>query len=167
MSLLLVIGNWLLGSPPRRVTAVSNNQQPTTSNRFEHTLTDILGRGVAVRFCAKGDSMYPSIRCGEHVRVTPASADSLQIGDVVLARAQRGLTAHRVVELGDTITTRGDNSLGRDAALDPHSILGRITCVERNGAAVAVPAAPARARVFVRYFVRLVLSLAQPVRSHA
>jgi signal peptidase I len=135
---------------------------------FENTVVDVLTRGVPVRFRAKGDSMYPSIRCGEHVHVAPVAAESLRVGDIVLARAKRGLTAHRVVAVsGATITTRGDNALVRDAALESQLILGRITSVEREGAHIAVPSAPARALVLARRMLRLVLSLAQPVRSHA
>lgn len=135
---------------------------------FENTIIDVLTRGFAVRFRAKGDSMYPSIRCGEHVHVAPVAPDALGVGDIVLVRAARGLTAHRVVAVsGETITTRGDNALARDAALQHHSILGRITSVEREGARIPVPSAPARALVLVRRMFRLVLSLAQPVRSHA
>jgi signal peptidase I len=135
---------------------------------FENAIIDILGRGLAVRFRAKGDSMYPSIRCGEHVQVAPASAGSLRIGDIVLARARRGLTAHRVVRLAnDTITTRGDNALARDTALHHQSILGRVMFVERDGSQMAVPSAPMRFRVLARRMLRLVASLAQPVRSHA
>jgi hypothetical protein len=127
------------------------------ATRFESTVVDLLGRGVAVRFQASGDSMHPSIRNGEHVHVSPADWASLRVGDVILTRARRGLTAHRLVELrGGTATTRGDNAIGRDAAVPHGAILGRITHIERDGATVAVPAVP---------FRRNLLSLSQLIRS--
>jgi phage repressor protein C with HTH and peptisase S24 domain len=133
---------------------------------FERTAVEILRRGVAIRFVATGDSMHPSIRHGEHVHVAPADPHSLRIGDVVLARAERGLTAHRIVQLmSDAVTTRGDNALRRDAALDPHAIIGRVTHVERDGAPVAVPSAPPRFRVAAHRVRRHLFSLSQLIRS--
>jgi signal peptidase I len=127
---------------------------------FESTVTGLLSSGVGVRFVATGDSMYPTIRSGEHVHVAPADPASLRIGDVVLARAHRGLTAHRVVRLSPhSVTTRGDNALGRDAALSHKNVLGRVTFVERAGLPIAVPSAPARFRVAVRHVMKIVLSL--------
>lgn len=135
---------------------------------FENTVSDLLRRGVPVRFQAKGDSMYPSIRCGEHVHVSPAEAETLRVGDVVLARARRGLTAHRVVKLHDnSVITRGDNALGRDAVLEHDAVIGRVTLVERGGAQLAVPDAPSRLWVAIRHFAHRLFSLSQPVRSHA
>jgi phage repressor protein C with HTH and peptisase S24 domain len=128
--------------------------------KFEAAVTELLTNGHGVRFVATGDSMYPSIRSGEHVHVAPANAASLRVGDVVLARAHRGLTAHRVVQVAlNTITTRGDNALERDAALSHKDVLGRITLVERGGSQIAVPSAPARFRVAARRVARIVLSL--------
>jgi phage repressor protein C with HTH and peptisase S24 domain len=133
---------------------------------FEKTLTELLGRGLPVRFCATGDSMYPSIRHGQHVHVAPAHPRTLQRGDIVLARASRGLTAHRIVRVTfDNVITRGDNALGRDAALHHNAILGRITHVEREGATVAVPSAPLRVRVLTRALRRHLSSLSLLVRS--
>jgi len=132
---------------------------------FESTVVDLLGRGIAVRFQATGDSMYPSIRNGEHVHVTPIDWASLRIGDVVLARARRGLTAHRLVELGaGAATTRGDNAIARDAALPHNAIIGRITHIERDGATVAVPA-PSPIDFAARSVRRNLSSLSQLIRS--
>ncbi len=124
---------------------------------FESTVVDLLARGIAVRFQASGDSMHPSIRNGEHVHVAPVDWSSLRPGDVVLTRAGRGLTAHRLVKLAnDAATTRGDNAIARDAATPPNAIIGRITHVERDGTPVAVPAPP-RIRIAARRVKRMVL----------
>ena len=133
---------------------------------FESTVVDLLGRGVSVRFQASGDSMHPSIRNGEHVHVAPVEWSSLRTGDVVLARAPRGLTAHRLLKLGaGAVTTRGDNAVAPDAALPPNAIIGRITHIERDGNTVAVPAAPSPFRLVTRRVRRNRLSLAQVIRS--
>lgn len=132
---------------------------------FASTVADLLGRGVAVRFQASGDSMHPSIRNGEHVHVAPADWASLREGDVVLAVAKRGLTAHRIVDItARAAITRGDNAMQRDAAVSQTEIIGRITHVERDGATVAVPAPP-RLRIAARRVRRNLLSLSQLIRS--
>lgn len=106
---------------------------------FENTVTDLLARGVAVRFRARGDSMHPTIRCGEHLRVVPAEAAAITLGDVVLARHQRGLTAHRVVRIdGSRITTRGDNCSDDDPAFTAEDLVGRVATAERDGRVRAV-----------------------------
>jgi signal peptidase I len=134
---------------------------------FESTIVDVLGRGVAARFHATGDSMHPTIRSGEHVHVAPAHPRSLRVGDVVLTRATRGLTVHRIIRVTPhLITTRGDNALVPEAAVPHHNVLGRVTHVEREGATVTVPTAPLRIRVVARNLQRnLLLSLSQIVRS--
>jgi len=111
---------------------------------FENTLTDLLGRGIAVRFRAQGDSMHPAIRCGAHLQVEPIdTARGLSRGDVVLTRHPRGLTAHRVVRIdGTRITTRGDNCSSDDPVFNLSDVIGRV---------VGVPSRKsARARGWVR-----------------
>ena len=94
---------------------------------FENTVIDLLGRGIDVRFRATGDSMHPTIRCGEPMRVEPVGASELSRGDVVLARHTRGLTAHRIVRIdGARITTRGDNCSDDDPDFGVAEILGRV-----------------------------------------
>lgn len=127
---------------------------------FETTVDALLRGGVAVRFYATGNSMLPSIRSGEHLHVEPVDARAVNVGDVVLVRAARGLTAHRVIEIeSQSVITRGDNSLRDDSPVRYEDVLGRVTFVERDGAKVAVPSAPARIRVAARHAMQLVLSL--------
>lgn len=105
---------------------------------FEGALTAVLDAGHVARFVAGGDSMYPAIRDGDTVLVEPCMEDSLRIGEVVLSKAPRGLTAHRIVGIRHRqdaveIVTRGDNCLRRDPPLVSTSHLGRVVGVERNG----------------------------------
>ena len=46
------------------------------SSTFYTVVHDLFASGVAVRFRASGDSMHPSIRCGDYVHVAPCAADS-------------------------------------------------------------------------------------------
>jgi hypothetical protein len=99
----------------------------------ENVIVDLLQRGHAVEFEARGDSMHPVIRSSDvlHIEV----CRDPRIGDVVLTLADRGLTAHRVVQLrGDAIVTRGDNAPADDPPLVLSRVLGRVTRVTRAGA---------------------------------
>jgi hypothetical protein len=115
-----------------------------SASTFEVTLRDVLRAGYEVRFHARGDSMHPTIRCGEYVHVAPTLATSLSIGDVVLARTVRGLTAHRIVGMGrdaqgnPTLTTRGDNAALAEPPFPITDILGIVIAAERNGRRVAI-----------------------------
>jgi len=133
---------------------------------FETTITDVLGRGVPVRFHATGQSMLPAIRSGEHMHVSPLGGAPLRIGDVVLARSGGRLLAHRIVRMSaQSVITRGDNAHRTDPSLSPGDILGRVTHVERDGAPVAVPAAPVRMRAVARKLRWQLFSLSQLIRS--
>jgi signal peptidase I len=95
-------------------------------------ITDLLARGHAVQFQARGDSMHPLIRENDYLHVEPCAR--LRVGDVVLVLAERGLTAHRViVRRARTVITRGDNTPAADAAVAEDRVLGKVTHVLRNG----------------------------------
>ena len=105
---------------------------------FETTLLAVLDSGHQARFVAHGDSMHPAIHDGEAVTVERCSIDELQIGDVVLAHARRGLTAHRIIRIrrqSETleITTRGDNCFRSDPPFGAAELIGRVTSVTGTG----------------------------------
>lgn len=100
-------------------------------------IVDLLRRGHAVRFQVRGDSMHPVIRDDDYVHVEPIA--SLHVGDVVLALAERGLTAHRVIgREGDMVLMRGDNAREADPPLPESRVIGRVSWVERDGKRRAV-----------------------------
>lgn len=97
-------------------------------------IVELLTHGHGVRFPAAGDSMYPLIRDGDVLHVTPVDVASVRRGEVVLVTAPRGLTAHRVVRVdGDTVHTRGDHAAGDDHPAGPANVVGRVAFVERAG----------------------------------
>jgi signal peptidase I len=95
-------------------------------------IASVLASGHRARFTATGDSMHPFIRSGQQLVVEAVDARALRRGDVVLARLERGLTAHRVVRIercaGEvvSITTRGDNCELDDSPFSPAELVGRI-----------------------------------------
>jgi phage repressor protein C with HTH and peptisase S24 domain len=95
-------------------------------------IIDLLQRGHAVEFRARGDSMHPVIREDDLLHVEPTR--EVRVGDVVLTLAERGLTAHRVIAIrGDVITTRGDNTPAADPVVSRSRVLGRVLWVDRGG----------------------------------
>ncbi len=86
--------------------------------------------------------MYPSIREGELITVEPVQASDVKLGDIVLYRSERGLIAHRVVEIASRdariFRLRGDASLSCDRPVAAEQILGRVVRVHRNGRSVAL-----------------------------
>lgn len=120
----------------------------------QETIVDLLARGAMVRFQAHGDSMEPAIRSGDHLIVEPITFSALQRGDIVLSLTGRGLTAHRLIEIGpSTLVTRGDNAPAPDAPFAAAELLGRVRGLERNGRS-AVPHGRQTAAV-LRFFRRL------------
>jgi SOS-response transcriptional repressor LexA len=94
-------------------------------------ISDLLARGHSVRFRATGHSMHPIIRSGEYLLVEPPK--TIRRGDVVLTLADRGLTAHRVIDLSNGIvTTRGDNAPEDDLPVDVSRVLGVVTHAEER-----------------------------------
>ncbi len=97
-----------------------------------HAVIDgVLRSGNAVSFTAAGWSMYPAIRSGEQLTVDPVDANEIRRGDVVLAKLERGLTAHRVVRVergGEVvkIVTRGDNCAEEDPPFAAAQLVGRV-----------------------------------------
>jgi len=106
-----------------------------TARHTADVLSAVLESGNLARFTATGDSMHPFIRSGQQLTVEPIDPRALRRGDVVLARLERGLTAHRVVRIerrgGEvtSITTRGDNCDSDDASFSPDQLVGRINSI--------------------------------------
>jgi signal peptidase I len=102
-------------------------------------IVDLTKRGHSVRFQVRGQSMHPLIQSDDYLTVEPADPAAIVHGDVILADAERGLTAHRVVRIARTasgellLTTRGDNLPESDPPLRASQLLGRVTRAERNG----------------------------------
>jgi len=107
------------------------------SNLLLDLTTELLSQGATVRFRPSGRSMYPSIREGEIITVEPVEASDVKLGDIVLYRSERGLIAHRVIEIASrdarVFRVRGDASLSCDQPVAAHQILGRVVGVKRNG----------------------------------
>lgn len=104
---------------------------------------ELLREGYGVRFCAGGQSMFPTIRDGEMITVAPVAAADVKRHDVMLYhfqnRVRQGVMAHRVVRIERTaggalqFILRGDAMAQCDAPVAESDILGRVIAVERDG----------------------------------
>jgi hypothetical protein len=94
---------------------------------------DALVRGLRVEITAGGSSMWPLIRGGDRLVITPARAAELRLDDVaVVARHDWPLCAHRVIAL-HPLAFRGDNNSEIDLPVDAASVIGRVVVVRRRG----------------------------------
>ena len=112
------------------------------SNLLLDLTTELLSQGTTVRFRPSGRSMYPSIREGEVITVEPVRASDVKLADIVLYRSERGLIAHRVVEVSNraagfslrasssqdarVFRLRGDASLRCDQPVAAEQVFGRV-----------------------------------------
>src|SRR3974377_743550 len=88
----------------------------------------VLKRGSSVALKATGCSMYPFIRDGDVLHLSPTAADSICLGDVVAFRKSvgEGMMVHRVAgKVGSRYLLRGDGCAEPDGLIPETDILGR------------------------------------------
>lgn len=99
-------------------------------------LRDVLAKGKAFRFRAKGSSMSPFVKDGDIITVSPLRGREPRTGEIAaFLHPKTGRVAvHRIVRTaGGLFLLRGDNSLDADGALHRERILGIVTEVLREG----------------------------------
>lgn len=72
-------------------------------------------------------SMWPVLKQGDMVFIKGIhSSEQVQVGDIIVFknRTNGTLTIHRVVKLGDKITTKGDANFSEDAPVDYKDVIG-------------------------------------------
>ena len=107
-----------------------------------------LRHGHAIRFVARGRSMWPTILDGDQVTIAPAYG-SIQSGHVVCIFQGSEIVVHRVIDVrGDgQIKTQGDALPRADGWLSPDYVLGRLVGVRRRGRTVSLNQSPWAARI--------------------
>jgi signal peptidase I len=83
-----------------------------------------------------GNSMAPTLKTGDALRVVQYEDNGVRIGDVAAFRSPKDgtLVVHRVVSVGPQgVKTKGDNNLAIDDwVLQPNDIIGRVVSVRRH-----------------------------------
>jgi signal peptidase I len=97
---------------------------PETARMVEEALR-LHGRTVVRIY---GRSMYPALRNGERVLVSPVAYDELVVGDLIVFHDGRGLLCHRLIRKANHLLyLKGDTNLWADPPVRWSQALGRVT----------------------------------------
>jgi signal peptidase I len=125
---------------------------------FRELARNILRNGHQVHFRARGGSMYPFIKDGDVLEVTPyAEKLIIRCGDVLLIETNTGkFLTHRVVNIKhhhgkDYYMIKSDASDSTDGWFRSENILGRVDVIERGSRRIwlTLPAQQWKASVWV------------------
>ncbi|HTT19158.1 MAG TPA: S24/S26 family peptidase [Candidatus Sulfotelmatobacter sp.] len=95
---------------------------------------EVLRLSGYVRLRVRGWSMLPTIWPGDTLELEKAECGKLSAGDVVLFHRDRRLFVHRMLNSdGNTIFTQGDAMAQPDPVVTERELLGRVTCIVRDG----------------------------------
>lgn len=85
-----------------------------------------LARGLPLRLTATGHSMWPTVRDGAHVDITPLGPERPGVGAIVLLDTGDRLVLHRVIALTEKgPVTKGDALPHADGVAPWSAVLGR------------------------------------------
>lgn len=98
---------------------------------------ELADAGASLHIEVRGWSMYPIIRNGDKIHVSPVAIDDINVGDVVFFRSGDRLLAHRVVghavDSGCTsLRTRGDRFRHEDPPFGQAELIGKVVIVSRT-----------------------------------
>jgi len=134
---------------------------------FKELLIEVLHRGAAFRFRAKGFSMSPFIKDGDVITVAPISQDKPRLGDVVafLDPDTEELVVHRVIGKmdNDRLYIRGDNLPTQKHLVSMSEILGRVKRVEQDRRAMSLGLGPEKALIALLSRKELLLPVLLPL----
>jgi signal peptidase I len=112
------------------------DEVPLSSAALLDLLSAVHEKGADFRFRAPGLSMYPTIRDGDIITVSPLKGGVLTSSDIVAFRhpGTGKLVVHRIIGVSsDSFKIMGDNSSEPDGYVPLSLILGVVTSVERDG----------------------------------
>ena len=105
---------------------------------FRELSAEILGRGSALRFRARGESMRPFIRGGDLIEVVAIAQGAPRLGDIAFYWTSAVYPrAHRVVKKWAQndlamVQTRGDSCTRTDPPIPLQHVLGIVVAVRRG-----------------------------------
>ena len=103
------------------------------------TLLDLLRRGNSAEISASGYSMFPTLRPGDRVLVSPIKENESPVpGDILIIKADNSLVLHRLIEIrmnneaNTVFITRGDCMNESDPPVMSDQIVGIAHSFRRN-----------------------------------
>jgi signal peptidase I len=137
------------------------------SRTLTELLINVLHRGAAFRFRAKGFSMSPFIKDSDVITVVSVSTYKPRFGDVVvfINPDTEKLIIHRVIGKRDNFHffIKGDNPPTHTHLVPISQILGSVKRVERDGRRVALGLGPEKALIALLSRRHLLLPLLLPL----
>lgn len=115
-----------------------------SGSEFYELGRELIESGHSLHLRVRGGSMFPWIRDGDLVQVSPVTMDEVEEGDILFFRRGRMLLAHRVVERrvdGQKVQliTRGDSHSQDDGPIGrPEDLIGRVERVYRGRRIIAL-----------------------------
>jgi signal peptidase I len=110
---------------------------PISDETLQKLMQDVLAKGAAFQFRAKGWSMTPFVKDGDVITIAPITKEKPAVGKVVafIKPSFNHLVVHRVIgKQGEAFLIQGDNTAGQpDGLVLPGDILGCVTQVMRDG----------------------------------
>ena len=95
----------------------------------------ILNDGYNVRVSTRGPSMFPLIKTGDKITISPAKC--FGVGDLIVFKRDEQMVCHRLVRVFEKdgikyYQTRGDSFFSLDEPVTSDQILGKVTKIERE-----------------------------------
>ena len=108
---------------------------------------DLLQSGVPIRSRCCGSSMIPALWPGDLLIIEPVKAETLSVGDIVVAAQGKCLVSHRLIWHGKLDgapcwITRGDSVRLTDSPIVSQQIVGQVSRIERRGKILALGRSP-------------------------
>jgi signal peptidase I len=109
-------------------------------NRSLGISEDLLSNGFNVRINTCGLSMFPLLRTGDSITISPDQ--NPDIGDIIVFKRNDHMFGHRLAKVFEKkgvkyYQTRGDSFFGLDEPITSDQILGKVTGIERKNISFA------------------------------
>ena len=108
------------------------NTQEATSLRKQ-----LIENNHAVKIVASGYSMFPFMRNGDLLTISPVPIEEIQIGDVAVFESNNDWISHRVIDIRKTnnettLILRGDTCIQIDPLVTKENYVGKTVAFERG-----------------------------------
>ena len=93
-------------------------------------------KGQSLWFRVTSGSMHPTLRIGEHVRIEPARAEQIQVGEIAAFETREGLVIHRIVqrrqENASIQLVEMSDVYFRAASVESDAVVGRVVAISQG-----------------------------------
>lgn len=101
---------------------------------------ELLNNGLNVRVSTLGSSMFPLIKTGDRITISPEK--NFAVGSLIVFETDEQLVCHRLVRVFEEggikyYQTRGDSFFGLDDPVTAGQILGKVILIKRDSVSIA------------------------------